>query len=94
VPVSSEYIKLCNNGQVILWIKIAQNLKKKVISFRRFLDDTKANLSLQKVYYCRSYSENIIIPAIAELIGKPLYKYGISIVNVAVRRYYGMQRYL
>ncbi len=28
------------------------------------------------------YAENIIIPAIAEIIGKPLYKYGVSIVNV------------
>jgi len=49
----------------------------------RFLDATKANLFFAKgVMVVEGYAENIIIPAIAEIIGKPLYKYGVSIVNV------------
>ncbi len=79
-----EYIKLCNNGQVYSLDKNSTELEEEGYQFlERFLDDTKANLFFAKgVIIVEGYSENIIIPAIAELIGKPLYKYGISIVNV------------
>ncbi|MDK2564511.1 AAA family ATPase [Romboutsia sedimentorum] len=49
----------------------------------RFLDSTKANLFFAKgVIMVEGDAENILIPTIAEIIGKPLYKHGISIVNV------------
>jgi len=49
----------------------------------RFLDSTKANLFFAKgVIFVEGDAENILIPTIAEIIGKPLYKYGVSIVNV------------
>ncbi len=49
----------------------------------RFLDATKANLFFAKgVIIVEGDSENILIPTIADLIGRPLHKYGVSIVNV------------
>lgn len=50
---------------------------------QRFLDSTKANLFFAKgVIMVEGYSENILIPLIADIIGYPLEKYGISVVNV------------
>lgn len=49
----------------------------------RFLDVTKANLFFaQGIILVEGDAENILIPTIAEVIGKPLSKYGVSIVNV------------
>lgn len=50
---------------------------------QRFLDATKSNLFFAKgVIMVEGDAENILIPAIAEIIGYPLEKYGVSIVNV------------
>ncbi|MBC8506951.1 MAG: AAA family ATPase [Anaerolineales bacterium] len=49
----------------------------------RFLDSTKANLFFAKgILLVEGDAENLLIPAIAEIIGYPLSKYGVSIVNV------------
>lgn len=49
----------------------------------RFLDATKANLFFaQGVIIVEGDAENLLIPALAEVIGLPLNKYGVSIVNV------------
>ena len=49
----------------------------------RFLDATKANLFFAKgVILVEGFAENLLVPAIAEVIGKPLHEYGISIINV------------
>ncbi|MBS6601431.1 MAG: ATP-dependent nuclease [Clostridium sp.] len=49
----------------------------------RFLDSTKSNLFFAKgVILVEGDAENILIPTISEIIGKSLYNYGISIVNV------------
>lgn len=49
----------------------------------RFLDATKANLFFAKgVILVEGFSENLLVPAIAEVIGKPLHEHGISIINV------------
>lgn len=49
----------------------------------RFLDSTKANLFFAKgVIMVEGDAENILIPTIAKIIGKPLYKHGVSVVNV------------
>lgn len=54
----------------------------------RFLDATKANLFFAKgLLLVEGYAENILIPALAELIDLPLHKYGISIVNVGGRSF-------
>jgi putative ATP-dependent endonuclease of OLD family len=50
---------------------------------QRFLDVTKANLFFaQGVILVEGDAENILMPTIAEIIGKPLSKHGVSIVNV------------
>lgn len=49
----------------------------------RFLDVTKANLFFAKgVILVEGDSENILLPVLAEILGRPLHKYGVSIVNV------------
>ena len=50
---------------------------------RRFLDNTKANLFFANgVIIVEGDAENLIIPTLAEYIGFPLHKHGVSIVNV------------
>lgn len=50
---------------------------------QRFLDATKANLFFAKgIIMVEGDAENILIPVIAEIIGYPLEKYGVSVVNV------------
>lgn len=50
---------------------------------QRFLDATKANLLFAKgVILVEGDAENLLIPVIADIIGYPLEKYGVSIVNV------------
>lgn len=50
---------------------------------QRFLDSTKANLFFAKgIIMVEGDAENILIPVISDIIGYPLEKYGISIVNV------------
>jgi putative ATP-dependent endonuclease of the OLD family len=59
-------------------------LEKGDYSFlQRFLDVTKANLFFaQGVILVEGDAENLLIPALAEVVGYPLSKYGVSIVNV------------
>jgi putative ATP-dependent endonuclease of OLD family len=58
---------------------------------RRFLDATKANLFFARgVIIVEGDAENILLPALARKIGKPLSKNGVSIVNVGHR---GLFRY-
>lgn len=49
----------------------------------KFLDVTKSNLFFSKgVVIVEGDGENILLPTIAKLVGKPLEDYGVSIVNV------------
>lgn len=58
---------------------------------RRFLDATKANLFFSKaVVVVEGDGENIILPALANALGRPFAKYGVSIVSVGHR---GLFRY-
>lgn len=67
-PMSEEYTKLESDDYDFL---------------DRFLDVTKANLFFAKgVILVEGFAENILVPAIAEAIGRPLHQYGISVVNV------------
>ncbi|KYG30742.1 ATP-dependent nuclease [Alkalihalobacillus trypoxylicola] len=57
----------------------------------RFLDATKANLFFARgVILVEGDAENLLLPALAEVIDRPLHKYGVSIVNLgntAFKRY-------
>lgn len=55
---------------------------------QRFLDATKANLFFARgVILVEGDAENLLIPAIARVIGRPLHEYGVSIVNVGSTAY-------
>lgn len=57
--------------------------KSDYLFLQRFLDSTKANLFFAKgIIMVEGDAENILIPVIADIIGYPLEKYGISIINV------------
>jgi putative ATP-dependent endonuclease of the OLD family len=54
----------------------------------KFLDVTKSNLFFARaVLIVEGDAENILLPTIAELLGKPLEDYGVSIVNVGSTAY-------
>ncbi|AUC11322.1 hypothetical protein BLX90_13245 [Rhizobium sp. Y9] len=58
---------------------------------RRFLDATKANLFFARaVIVVEGDGEHLLLPAIAEKLGRPLSRYGVSIINVGHR---GLFRY-
>lgn len=54
----------------------------------RFMEATRANLFFAKgVIIVEGDAENLLIPTIAEIIGLPLHRYGVSIVNVGSTAY-------
>ncbi|MCK6078389.1 ATP-dependent nuclease [Paenibacillus silvae] len=68
------------------------NLEKEDYEFlERFLDSTKANFFFAKgVIFVEGDAENLLLPVIADLIDRPLHKYGVSVVNIgntAFKRY-------
>ena len=55
---------------------------------QRFLDETKANLFFAKgIIMVEGDAENILIPVVAEILGYPLEKYGVSVVNVGSKAF-------
>ncbi|MBQ4818892.1 AAA family ATPase [Aquimarina sp. MMG016] len=75
---------LCQDGQTYSLAHGQTGLEKDDYDFlERFLDATKANLFFAKgVLLVEGDAENILIPAIAEILERPLHKYGVSVVNV------------
>lgn len=75
---------ICKKGKAFSLRKGETKLNPGDYEFlRRFLDDTKANLFFAKgVIMVEGDAENLFLPSLAEFIGFPLHKYGISIVNV------------
>lgn len=58
------------------------------VFLEKFLDVTKANLFFAKgVLIVEGDAENILLPTIAELLGRPLENYGVSIINVGNTAY-------
>ena len=54
----------------------------------RFLDATKANLFFARgVIMVEGDAENLLLPAVAKVIERPLHEYGVSIVNVGSTAY-------
>ena len=82
--VKLENLIICKNDNVFSMDSSSTELEKgDYLYLERFLDVTKANLFFaQGVILVEGDAENILIPAIAEIIGQPLSKYGVSIVNV------------
>lgn len=83
--IDLQNLILCNNGGVYpMWEGETLLAKGDYKFLQRFLDSTKANLFFAKgVIMVEGDAENILIPTIAELIGYPLHRHGVSIVNVS-----------
>jgi putative ATP-dependent endonuclease of OLD family len=79
-----KHLKLCSQGNVYSLDSNSTALSESDYQFlERFLDATKANLFFAKgVIIVEGDAENIIIPTLAEILDRPLHKYGVSIVNV------------
>jgi len=82
--VKLKNLILCKNGKVYPMDNDYTKLKKGDYYFlERFLDSTKANLFFANgVILVEGDAENILIPTLAKLMDKDLFKYGVSIVNV------------
>ncbi len=87
--VSLEDLILCCKGKLFSMRKGHTQLSDHDYRFlQRFLDSTKANLFFAKgVILVEGPSEELLLPAIADLIDRPLHKYGVSIVNVSSRAF-------
>ncbi|SHF97391.1 ATP-dependent endonuclease [Vibrio gazogenes] len=90
--VSLENIILMNKGQSFPLRRGATLLDGDDYPFlEKFLDVSKANMFFAKsVLLVEGDGENILLPTIAKLLGRPLEDYGVSIVNVgnlAYKRY-------
>ena len=58
------------------------------VFLEKFLDVTKSNLFFSRsVLIVEGDGENILIPTIAKLLGRPLEDYGVSVVNVGSTAY-------
>jgi len=80
-----ENLILCKNKNVYpLGKDYTQLEEENYIFLEMFLDATKANLFFAKgVIFVEGSAENLLVPTIAEIIGRPLDKYGVSIVNIS-----------
>lgn len=90
--VDLENLIIMKDGQAYPLASDYTHLDKSDYAFlRRFLDVTKANMFFAKgIIFVEGPSEELLLPYIAEKIGLPLHKYGVSIVNVGHR---GLYRY-
>ncbi len=82
--IALDNLILCIDQDVFPMRKGTTKLEERDYEFlERFLDTTKANLFFAKgVIMVEGDAENLLIPTIAELINRPLYDYGVSIVNI------------
>lgn len=82
--IDLEKLIVCQGDKVYSLSSKHTKLEPKNYGFlHRFLDATKANFFFARgVILVEGDAENLLIPVIAELIGRPLHRYGVSIVNV------------
>jgi putative ATP-dependent endonuclease of OLD family len=82
--VKLDNLIVCKNGNAFPLDRSSTELEKgDYLYLERFLEVTKSNLFFAHgVILVEGDAENLLIPTIAEIIGKPLSQYGISIVNV------------
>lgn len=89
---SLEHIILLHNNKAYpMGAKYTSLAQDDYEFLERFLDATKANLFFARgVILVEGDAENLLLPAIAEVIDRPLHRYGVSIVNIgntAFKRY-------
>lgn len=82
--IDLKSLLICRGNKVFPMAPQFTELEPKNYDFlHRFLDATKANLFFARgVILVEGDAENLLLPTIAEIIGRPLHRYGVSIVNV------------
>jgi len=82
--VDLEHLIIMKNGRAYPMGPTHTRLSPSDYGFlRRFLDVTKASLFFaQGVLIVEGYAEQILLPVVAELLGRPLARYGVSIITV------------
>jgi len=82
--VSLDNLIICSNGKCYPMDYNSTKLLKGDYAFlERFLDSTKANLFFAKgVILVEGDAENLLLPTLAEIIGRPISRYGSTVVNV------------
>ena len=82
--VDLQNLIICKDDRVFpMGIQFTKLLPKNYDFLHRFLDATKANLFFARgVLLVEGDAENLLIPTLAKIIGRPLHRYGVSIVNV------------
>jgi len=82
--INLKNLIICQGEDVYPMGKVYTQLDPNDYEFlQRFLDATKANLFFAKgVILVEGDAENLLIPVLADLIDRPLHRYGVSIVNV------------
>jgi putative ATP-dependent endonuclease of OLD family len=75
---------ICKGDRVFpMGPKFTELYPKNYDFLHRFLDATKANLFFARgVILVEGDAENLLLPTIAEIIGRPLHHHGVSVVNV------------
>ena len=82
--INPKNLILLHNNKAFSMAETETMLESEDYEFlERFLDATKSNLFFAKgLIFVEGDAENLLLPALAELIGIPLHEYGISIVNI------------
>lgn len=82
--VHLENLIICRENKVFPMAREFTKLEKANYDFlRRFLDATKANIFFARgVILVEGDAENLLLPTLAEIINRPLHRYGVSVVNV------------
>jgi hypothetical protein len=82
--INPKNLILLHNNKAFSMAETETMLESEDYEFlERFLDATKSNLFFAKgLIFVEGDAENLLLPALAELIGLPLHEYGISIVNI------------
>lgn len=82
--IDLKNLLICRRSNVFPMAPVFTELDPKNYDFlHRFLDATKANLFFARgVILVEGDAENLLFPAIAEVIDRPLHRYGVSVVNV------------
>lgn len=82
--IKLENLFICNNDKIFSMRPQETELQVGDYLFlERFLDSTKADLFFsQGVIMVEGDAENLLLPTIAKIIGRPLSKYGVSVLNV------------
>jgi putative ATP-dependent endonuclease of OLD family len=90
--INLKNLIICQNDEIYPMGSSYTDLDESDYGFlQRFLNATKANLFFAKgVIIVEGDAENLLLPTIAELINRPLHRYGVSIVNVGSK---ALQRY-